>query len=91
MSSSPWAQLVAGAGLPPVESSRMSALSIKNITISQAEHAWEISFANSFPVDDSDRAMALALLRSAFGDEYDYRLEFEEREEACLLYTSRCV
>ena len=82
MSSSPWAQLVAGAGLPPVESSRMSALSIKNITISQAEHAWEISFANSFPVDDSDRAMALALLRSAFGDEYDYRLEFEEREEA---------
>lgn len=80
MRSSPWAQLVANAGLPAVAASRMAALSIKNITISQAEHAWEISFANSFPVTQEDRLQVLELLRSAFGSEYRYSLEFEERE-----------
>ncbi|MEA4892817.1 MAG: PolC-type DNA polymerase III [Peptococcaceae bacterium] len=81
MSPSPWAQLVAQAGLEIGLASRLGALSIKNITVSQAENAWEISFANNFPVTKEDRAQVLALLQSAFGSSYDYRLEFEEREE----------
>lgn len=76
----PWQRCVQEAQLPQETAQRLNGLSIKKITVSQADHAWEISFANPFEVTETDRRLAEELLHNVFGKDLKFRLEFEKRE-----------
>lgn len=76
----PWQQCVQEAKLPLDTAQRLNALSIKKIMVSQADNAWEISFANPFDVSVEDQQLIHGLLHHVFGKDLKFRLDFEPKE-----------
>jgi len=78
----PWQKCLQQVKLSQETSRRLCGLEIKKIIVSQADNAWEIYFANSFPVSSADEEIIRNLLKCLFGQEITFKLFFDECEKA---------